>query len=1504
MTNDDALLQDEQDSIAIIGMAARMPGAADVDAFWRNLRDGVESIATFTEAELLEAGLDLETIRHPDFIATKGYLDGADQFDAAFFGISPREAELMDPQHRLLMECAWQAMEHAGYDAEAYDGRVAVYTSAGMNTYLPLNILSNPGLAETVGGFQLSIFNDKDFVPTRIAYALNVQGPGVDIGTACSSSLVSTHFACQSLITYQADMALVGGITVHLPQKHGHIHEPGSAYSPDGHCRPFDATPSGLVDGNGMAAVVLKRLADALADGDTIHAVIKGTAINNDGSKKLGYAAPSIEGQAAVIVEAQSVANCPPDTISYVETHGTATPLGDPVEVAGLTRAFRTGTQKTGFCGLGAVKSNIGHVDKAAGLAGLIKTVLALRHEMIPPTLHFQAPNPKLNLPETPFYVVNTLQPWPRRKGTPRRAGISSFGVGGTNAHAILEEAPLTEPGSPSRPVQIVTLSARTDSALQAVTDDLASYLEQTPGADLADVCHTLQRGRRPFAHRRTVVCTGVADAVQKLRSPQPAHYCERGDQGVAFLFPGQGSQYPGMARDLYRSEPVFRDEIDTCARHLQADLGLDIRTLLFPADGAAEAAGRTLAQTAVTQPVLFAVEYALARLLMSWGLTPSAMIGHSLGEYVAACLAGVFSLADALSLIAARGRLMQSMAPGAMLAVPLAEDALRPRLGNGVELAAVNAPGLCVVAGPEAAVAAFQVLLDAEGVACTRLHTSHAFHSAMMEPAVEPFLALLRRVRFSAPRIPYLSNLTGTWITEAEATRPEYWANHLRQPVRFADGLARLLERMPVPLVEVGPGRTLSTFAARAGGAAACFPTLPQPKESRGALETLLHAVAELWKRGVAPDWSGFYRDERRRRVPLPTYPFQRQSYWVAPGKRTAAAPVTAGKRTDVADWFHLPGWRAAVAPAPRTDADGTTLVFTDTRGVGTALADELARLDRPVVTVRAGAAFAKDSGTAYTIDPAQTDDFTALFDELLTDGALPRRIVHLWGLTGEGVAEGAPAIARHTAPALALVQALAWLALDEPVDLTIVADRLRGLDGEAAADPAKAALLGLTATIPWEHPAIRCRAIDVAPADPAAALARRLVRELDAPAEERIVALRGGRRWVYAPTPVRLNRDGGEPVFRAGGVCAVTGGLSAIGLGLAQQIRALAPVRLALIDTDGTDEPAGGTGDALVIRVPAYDAPSLEAAFRRIEDALGPITGVVHAAGMSEERPVRLIRDLDPATRARYWGQQEAAMAALDAVLRTRPVEVCMVMSSLAAEIGGLGQAAHAAAAVAFDTFAEARGWTVVNWDMWAADAAAAARAGFAITPAEGADAFTRLAHLPAGGRVVVATADPAARRQAAGTQPRAGADAAEGQTDAAPAKGHQRPDLVPYVAPRTEDEAAVAALWQEVLGIESIGINDNFFDLGGHSLIAAQLVSRLRRLFGVDVELDALFATPTVAQLAESLARKRPTGGGEEDLAALLDRLESMSEDEVAALLADGDIPAELLSSAGIK
>lgn len=886
-------LSDHHDSeIAIIGMNGRFPGAKNLAELWQNLQNGRETITFFSDEELLAAGVPPATLQNPNYVKASSVLEGVELFDAAFFGYTPQEATITDPQHRFFLECAWEALELAGYNPEAYPGLVGVFAGASQNKYLLRNLEPNRSRLEWVSDFQLLIGNDKDFLPTRVAYKLNLRGPAVNVQTACSTSLVAVHMACQSLLNGECDMALAGGVSIHMPLKTGHFYREGGINSPDGHCRSYDAKAQGTIGANGVAVVVLKLLRDALHDGDTIHAIIKGSAINNDGSNKIGYTAPSIEGQAAAITEALAVARVSSETIRYVEGHGTATPLGDPIEVAALTQAFRAaGAGRNHYCGLGSLKSNLGHLDAAAGVAGLIKTVLALQHRQLPPTLHFEAPNPAIDFATSPFFVVNRLTDWPEGEG-PLRAGVSSFGIGGTNAHVILEEGlPLPKSG-PSRPFQLLLLSAKTPTALETATDNLVAHLQTYPQLNLADVAYTLQNGRFAFPHRRTLVCRTGQEAISLLqeRNEHRVWTTERkpGNRPVIFMFPGQGAQFANMGRALYETEPLFRQTVDECATFLQPLLGLDLRQLLYPSEGEPD----QLSQTAVTQPALFVIEYALAQLWLSWGVQPEAMIGHSIGEYVAACLAGVFSLTDALTLIAGRGRLMQNLPGGAMLAVSLSEAEIRPFLTPHLSLAAVNSPNRCVVSGPAEAIAVLADTLTTQGIAARPLHTSHAFHSPMMTPILEPFARLVGEVKRNAPQIPFISSVTGTWITAEQATSSAYWADQLRQAVRFADGLNTLSQESARIFLEVGPGRTLTTLAKQQNGTSLLVASLPHPQDQQNEIETLLQAAGQLWLAGVALDWHGFSAHEHRLRLPLPTYPFERQRYWVeapVPGSFTA---------------------------------------------------------------------------------------------------------------------------------------------------------------------------------------------------------------------------------------------------------------------------------------------------------------------------------------------------------------------------------------------------------------------------------------------------------------------------------------------------------------------------------------------------------------------------------------------------------------------------------------
>jgi amino acid adenylation domain-containing protein len=873
--------------IAIIGMAGRFPRASSVDEFWENLREGIESVSFFSEEELLASGVDAAILSNPHYVPAGAVLEDIEYFDASFFGYSPREAEVIDPQQRLFLECAWQALEHTGYDPDSYPHSVAVYAGMSMNTYLAENLQGKPAVMGSVSDYQLVMSNSADFLTTRVSYKLNLRGPSVTVQTACSTSLVAVHMACESLRAGKCDMALAGGVSVRVPQKVGYVYQEGGIMSPDGHCRAFDAQAQGIVGGEGLGIVVLKRLEDAVADGDTIHAVIKGSAVNNDGSEKAGYTAPSVQGQARVITEALALAEIAPETVSYIEAHGTGTPVGDPIEVMALRQAYAT-HERRGGCALGSVKTNVGHLDAAAGITGLLKTVQALKHKLLPPSLHYNTPNPALDLEHSLFYVNKVLTPW-EWNGTPRRAGVSSFGVGGTNAHVLLEEAAIeTLPSSHSvRPWHVIVLSTRTATALQQARLNLAEYLRQHPDLPLADVAYTLQVGRRHFSYRSVAICQNIVDAIQVLYNNDSKRILhgltEKTERPVVFLFPGQGAQYSGMAQDLYENEPVFRREIDRCSELLIRHLGCDLRTVLFTTGDDAD---EQLKQTWLTQPALFVVEYALARLWMSWGVRPTALIGHSIGEYVAACLSEVFSLEAALKLVAMRGRLMQQLPTGAMLAVSLPEQHVQQLLsGEQLSIAAINTPTQCVISGPTSAIELFERQLLVQDIAHRRLQTSHAFHSAMMDPILETFAKEVRSVLLQPPKLHYISNISGTLITNAQATDPEYWVQHLRWTVRFADGVQHILSKSECVLLEVGPGQTLGNFVKQQLPREQyhlVVSSLPRAKDAQSDVTFILTSLGRLWLTGVTVEWSGPYNQERRQRVPLPTYPFERQRYWI----------------------------------------------------------------------------------------------------------------------------------------------------------------------------------------------------------------------------------------------------------------------------------------------------------------------------------------------------------------------------------------------------------------------------------------------------------------------------------------------------------------------------------------------------------------------------------------------------------------------------------------------
>jgi len=1545
----DESIIDSPEAVAVIGLAGQFPKARNVDEFWERLRDGVELVSFYTDEELLAAGISAEQLKNPLYVKAGAMMDDVPMFDAAFFGYSPREAEILDPQQRHFLECAWEALENAGYDSDRFAGLIGMFAGVSINNYFLQNLIARPDLIQTMGTFQIGISNDKDFMATRVAYKLNLKGPSMNVQTACSTSLVAIHVACQNLLNGECDMALAGGASISLHSKNGYLYREGGIQSSDGHCRAFDAKAQGIVGGDAVGVIVLKRLSEAIADGDHIHAVIKGSACNNDGSLKIGFTAPSIEGQARTIAEAHAMAGVTADTITYIEAHGTGTNLGDPIEVAALTKSFRQTTNRKNFCAIGSVKSNLGHTDAAAGVVSTIKTVLALENKMIPPTLHFEEPNPQIDFEGSPFFVNAQLREW-TAGANPRRAGVSSFGIGGTNAHLVLEEAPTAEDSSDGRSWQLLALSARTPTALETASSRLAAHLKQKSDINLADAAYVLQVGRRVFPHRRSIVCRDVAEAIEALegRAHKQVWTGVHGDgnASVVFMFSGQGTQYAGMGAQLYETEPAFREQVDYCADVLKSHLGRDVRDVLFHRDVDTEEANLALQQTSLTQPALFVVEYALARLLIEWGVRPSAMIGHSLGEYVAACLAGVFTLDDALALIAERGRLMQEMPTGAMLGVRLTESEAQSLATDGISVAAVNAPSQCVLSGPIEAVEALSATLTAQAVDSRLLHTSHAFHSEMMDPILGPFAERVKAVKLKAPQIPFVSNVTGTWITAEEATDPGYWARHIRQTVRFAKGVEELVQDKDRVLLEIGPGQTLTTLARQQLDAAnrqRVLSTLPSVHEQKSDVESLLGTLGRLWICGVQPDWTGFYKNEIRRRVPLPTYPFERERYWVEPLPATVRSErlLPEGKLPNIADWIYAGLWKQTVRPllsSAEVEAarQARWLVLTNGCALGSRVVEQMHERGFDCVVATEGEAFEQLSGDTYAFNPREPHDYEALCKELRAVDRMPARVVHLLSVTSR---ESNPPTgesflnAQHRGlySLITLAKILREHSIDDSLRIDVISSDAQDITAGRFLCAEKATLQAFCKIVPQEFTGFTCRSIDVAANEAAddEKLTAQLVEELSKDPNDKVVGYRDSRRWVQVYEPAPLPEATAETsLLKNEGVYLITGGLGKIGLRFAAELVSNWRAKLVLTsrseflareewqgwldnhawDDDlsvrirGFQEVEALGAEILLVKADVRSGEQMRAAIEQTRARFGRLDGVIHAAGDDGVWARKAFDEVNEADFDRQFEAKVHGLINLAQVLRGEQLDFCFVMSSLSVVLGGLGFMTSAAAHFFVDAFVARLNldgpsfpWFCVDWDGWEQGTDEELAAGVAqgnaikgVLPAEGVEIFRRVVTRNSFSPVVVSAENLHTR--IAKWIDLESLHRAEQPEEKKTFSGHARPNLSnPYVAPQNEIQETVATIWETLLGFEQVGIHDNLFDLGGDSLLIVQIISRVRETLRVEVPLRSVFEEPTIAALAEKVEQLRRESSAEvKTIAETLELVERLSGEELGTLL----------------
>ena len=1342
-----------ENDIAVIGMGARLPDAHTVSEFWRNLASGHCSVRDLTEEQLLAAGEKAQRFRDPRYVKSGVILDGFDQFDAEFFGLSPREAAIMDPQHRQFLECAWEALEDSTHVPDRFDGPVGVFAGCGMGSYFALNVLRNRQLMEEVGLFLLRhTGNDKDFLATRVSYCFDLKGPSINVQTACSTSLVAVHYACQSLLSGEIDMALAGGSTIEVPHGRGYTFTEGEILSPDGRCRAFDHRSRGTVFGSGAAAVTLRRLEDAVADRDHIYAVIKGSAINNDGRSKVGYLAPSVDGQAAAIAEAQAIADVDPADVDYIECHGTGTEIGDPIEVSALEQAF-AGVEKKQGCGIGSVKTNIGHLDTAAGVASLIKVCLSLKHEQLPPTVNYEAPNPMINFARSPFFVNDRLRPWPR-SDRPRYAGVQSLGVGGTNAHVVVGEAPHAAAAvlaDDADRAHVIVWSARNTRSLDDYAGKLASHLRQNPSLDLADVAGTLAHGRQAFPRRRVTIGRDHDEVLRALDGDEPrrvhTHVATEGAK-VVFLLPGGGAQYRRMGKGLYATDPVFRQHVDRGLALMHGHLDVDLREVWLGDSLDEEAAEAVFDRPSVQLPAIFICEYALARCWQACGVEPAALLGHSLGENAAACLAGVFSFEDGLRLVTLRGKLFEQVEPSGMLSVPLSEDDCRRQLPERLDLAVVNAPELCVVSGRVSDLDAFAAVLVERGVEVQRVRIAIAAHSRLLDPILDEFRAFLRSLRLKPPELRFISNRTGTWITDEQATDPEYWVQHLRSTVRFAAGVDLLLSHDQNVFLEIGPGRALSSLARvnpKWTAERSSIASLRHPDELVDDADHFTCARARLWAAGVDLPLADIVR-EGGARLSLPTYAFRHQRYWVDPDPSVPAGAEAAStdRVDDVSKWLWRPEWvaRPAVASA---DLAGTWIVFADEGGVAPRVAERMRAAGASVVEVRLGDAFTKLGENRYALAPELgREGYDALLADLAASGQRVVGVVHAWLLTSdESFRPGSSFFHRCEEQGFFslffLAQALGADELPEGFRVVVLTNETIGPEG--GADSAeKATVIGPCLVMPRELPGLSCTLVDVRlPARPRGRRARpeldqlagQVLSELTS-SNSGVVAIRGADRWEREHAAGDLPVGDGEmpALLRDRGAYLITGGLGGVGSLVAEWLVRVVGARVVLVgrrrlpERDDWDKELASSGDSWAARtiqkvrfleslggevhVCSADVANvieMERVVAHARSQCGEIHGVFHAAGVVEDE---LIASKEQATVERVMAPKVQGALVLDEVLGDEPVDFTVLFSSTSAVLGPPGQVDYTAANAFLNAIARRRSSAgkptlALQWGVW---------------------------------------------------------------------------------------------------------------------------------------------------------------------------------------------------------
>ncbi|MCA4900411.1 MAG: SDR family NAD(P)-dependent oxidoreductase [Cytophagales bacterium] len=1330
--------------IAIIGMSGRFPGANSISEFWENLKHGVISIKRYSDEELIENEVNILDLENPNYVRAKGTIEDVEYFDASFFDYSSREAEILDPQTRLLTELAWHALEDAGYVPDKCKDAIGVYVGITNNLYWQLKMIASGKITdnETLG---VAIYSEKDHVSTRISYKLNLTGPSFTVETQCSTSLVSFHLACQGILNGECEMAITGGASINFPNKAGYIYQEGSIHSKDGICRSFDDKANGTVFSDGAGLVVIKNAKKAIVDGDNIYAIVKGSAINNDGQDKAGYTAPSVTGQKEVITKAYRKAGINPETVTYVETHGTGTAIGDPIEVEALTQAFNT--TKRGFCRIGSVKPNIGHLDNAAGIANVIKVTLAIKNKLIPPSVNYNTPNSKIKFEETPFVVNDLLSEWKENNEHPRRAGVSSYGVGGTNAHVILEEyLPENSLTQNTNVLQLIPLSARTERSFQSVASNIVSFLNNKNEVSNADLAHTMQNGRKDFQYRGFILSRSIQETIEKLQTVQTPSVAEKpGDIKTIFLFPGQGAQYIDMGLELYRECKPFRDLLDECFSIYQEITKVSLRDIVFSESHDANA---LINQTKYVQPLLFSYEYALATLLKAAGVKPDYMIGHSIGEYTAACISGVFSLKDAMKLVTKRGALMQSLPKGSMMALMMDPEALPKILPKDISIAAVNATNMCVVSGTTEAIDAFEQTLNQQKIEGRRLHTSHAFHSHMMQPILDEFERAFKEIPINDPQTPYLSNLTGSWIQSDEIKKPSYWSAHLRNTVLFKDGLEKLVEIKNAIVIEVGPGNTLGTFFKRLSADArnkTSYNTLRHPQEKSSEVETFYTLLGKLWQKGLPINWSNLVGSTNSKRISLPAYVYERSKHWVKGNVYQMAQGVDAASTNQRLTeklhnrWIYRPAWVETLPKNVFTEGsrEKAWLVFSDDSAFANSFITHASINLSGKCVVLNGRAFNKEAHR-YVLDASSKGDYKLLFEDLKREiGDKEINIIHFWSLNSNNSSDLSTQKVKEIQTKglmsiLYLVQSVSTVLPKNKINIKIVSNNIHNVMYKDLLNPLNATLLGAVTTVPIEYKNISVCSIDLDnrhlsnPSSCQDVLQSLIVHDTT----ENIIALRDDKLYMRTFETVPFKHDDKlTAIIKDNGVYLITGGLGGIGIELATYLSKIRNVRLALIGrSDFADRSkwnqlmkSGGDmaekiraiqeiekngSQVLVLKGNVGDKESMLSCIDKINHEFGTVNGVLHCAGVAGGN---IIQTLEPENIYDTMGSKIFGTLVLDEILNLSNLDFTVLCSSISSITGTFGQLSYTASNSFLDAFTHFRNSQgnknviCFNWDIW---------------------------------------------------------------------------------------------------------------------------------------------------------------------------------------------------------